>query len=257
MASSTPRTGRRPKTTKPVRRARAPSARPARDESGAEQETEPTGLQLTRQMRTWSERMFDAAETAVGAAAAVRTAIEAARKMRDGAAATGRRAGSGALGAAATAVGLIATSADQRAAWGRAGQALRGFREAAGMTVRELGDAINLKDPDLLEVAEKGRIGLPFEIILRLAAVLGRNDPIGFVVRLTRSSNPDLWKTMEALGVGKLVVHSAREREFANIYRSSDDARSLTDKEFNDVLVFTKAAFEMAMAFRGRKARKE
>ena len=31
--------------------------------------------------------------------------------------------------------------------------------------------------------------------------VLGRNDPIGFVMKFTRSSNPDLWRSLEALGV--------------------------------------------------------
>jgi transcriptional regulator with XRE-family HTH domain len=237
------------KRTAGARAAEPPAAAPDADSSA---------MQIARQMRSWSERMFDAAETAVGAAAAVRGALEAARKVGAGAAATRRLAGSSALGAAATAVGLMAPSAAQRAAWAKAGKALRDFREATGMTIREVGEAIDLNDPDLLEVAERGRIALPFEIILRLAAIIGRKDPIGFVLRLTRSSNPELWKTMEALGVGKLVLQSAREREFANIYRSSDAARSLGDKEFSDVLVFTKAAFEMALAFRGRKAaRKE
>ncbi|MBK6336987.1 MAG: hypothetical protein IPF60_15005 [Betaproteobacteria bacterium] len=45
----------------------------------------------------------------------------------------------------------------------------------------------------------------------------------------------------------------AREREFANIYRGSDAARRLSDVEFAAVLSFTRAAFEMALAFRGSK----
>jgi len=93
-------------------------------------------------------------------------------------------------------------------------------------------------------------MNLPFELILRLAAVIGRNDPVGFVMKLTRSANPDLWKSLEALGVGDLIVQSAREREFANIYRADDAARKLTDAEFATVLAFTKAAFETAMALR-------
>ena len=44
------------------------------------------------------------------------------------------------------------------------------------------------------------RSRLPFEIILRLASVLGRNDPISFVMRFTRSYNPDVWQTLESLG---------------------------------------------------------
>ena len=93
-------------------------------------------------------------------------------------------------------------------------------------------------------------MALPFEIILRLASVLGRNDPVSFVMRFTRSYNPDIWKTLEKLGIGRLAVQAGREREFANLYRGSDAARTLTDEEFAEVLKFTQAAFAMAVAFR-------
>jgi transcriptional regulator with XRE-family HTH domain len=142
---------------------------------------------------------------------------------------------------------------DQRAALAKAGTVLRGMREAAGMSVKEVGEAINLKDPTLLELVENGKVALPFEIILRLASVLGRNDPISFVMRFTRSYNPDVWHTLENLGIGRFAVQAGREREFANIYRGSDAARRLTDEDFAAVLAFTKAAFEMALAFRGTK----
>ena len=139
---------------------------------------------------------------------------------------------------------------EQRVALEKAGSVLRGMREAAGMSVKEVGEAINLKDPTLLELVENGKVALPFEIILRLASVLGRNDPISFVMRFTRSYNPDVWHTLENLGIGRFAVQAGREREFANIYRASDDARRLRDEEFAAVLAFTKAAFELAMAFR-------
>ena len=142
---------------------------------------------------------------------------------------------------------------EQRVALEKAGSVLRGMREAAGMSVKEVGEAINLKDPTLLELVENGKVALPFEIILRLASVLGRNDPISFVMRFTRSYNPDVWHTLENLGIGRFAVQAGREREFANIYRGSDAARRLSDEEFNAVLGFTKAAFEMALAFRGAK----
>ncbi len=96
-------------------------------------------------------------------------------------------------------------------------------------------------------------MALPFEIILRLASVLGRNDPISFVMRFTRSYNPDVWHTLENLGIGRFAVQAGREREFANIYRGSDAARRLSDADFAAALAFTKAAFEMALAFRGSK----
>jgi transcriptional regulator with XRE-family HTH domain len=138
----------------------------------------------------------------------------------------------------------------QRATLARAGAVLRRMREAAGLSVDEVGKAIDLKDPALLELVENGKVALPFEIILRLASVLGRNDPISFVMRFTRSYNPDVWKTLEALGIGRLALQAGREREFANIYRASDAARRLTDGEFAEVLKFTQAAFALAMAFR-------
>jgi len=139
---------------------------------------------------------------------------------------------------------------EQRAALAKAGSVLRGMREAAGLSVKEVGDAIDLSDPALLDLVENGKVALPFEIILRLASVLGRNDPVSFVMRFTRSYNPDMWKTLEGLGVGRFAVQAGREREFANIYRASDAARTLRDEEFAAVLAFTRAAFDLAMAFR-------
>src|SRR5689334_6339819 len=128
------------------------------------------------------------------------------------------------------------------------------MREAAGLSVKEVGEAIDLKDPTLLELVENGKVALPFEIILRLASVLGRNDPISFVMRFTRSYNPDIWHTLEGLGIGRFVVQAGREREFANIYRGSDEARQLDDREFAAVLAFTRAAFDLAMTFRAGSA---
>ncbi len=177
---------------------------------------------VARQVRTWSDSVLGIA----GAAADV------------------------SIGAAKA----ILVRPEQRSALKKTGTVLRGMREAAGLSVREVGDAINLKDPALLELVENGKVALPFEIILRLASVLGRNDPISFVMRFTRSYNPDVWHTLENLGIGRFAVQAGREREFANIYRGSDAARRLSDDEFSAVLAFTKAAFEMALAFRGSKA---
>jgi len=144
----------------------------------------------------------------------------------------------------------------QRAALERAGAMLRGFREAAGLSLREVGAAIDLNDPALLEAAERGKIGLPFEIILRLAAVLGKNDPVSFVMKLTRTQNPALWRTLEDLGVGRLVVQAGREREFANVYRADNEARRLSDAEFAEVLAFMRAAFDLAMSTHRKRHRK-
>ena len=141
----------------------------------------------------------------------------------------------------------------QRETLERTGAVLRRMREAAGLSISEVGAAINLSDPGLLELVENGKIVLPFEIILRLASVLGRNDPISFVMRFTRSYNPEIWRTLEKLGIGRLALQAGREREFANLYRANDAARGLSDEDFGEVLEFTRAAFEMAMAFRSGK----
>jgi len=152
---------------------------------------------------------------------------------------------------AVAAVGARTADPKQRATIHKAGAVLRSLRESAGMTLQEVTKALNLRDPDLLQSAEGGAIALPFEVILRLAAVLGRDDPVTAMMRLTRAYNPELWKTLEQLGVGRLVVQAGRERELANIYRANDDARRLDDKDFARVVEFTRQAFDMAIAFRG------
>ena len=143
-------------------------------------------------------------------------------------------------------------SPTQQAAIKAAGVLLRQAREAMGMTAQEVGQAIDLKDAALLEQAETGKVGLPFEVILRLAGVLGRHDPLSFALKLTRSYNPELWAAMEALGVGKLAVQAGREREFANIYRRRDAARRLNDKEFAALLALVGTAFDMGLEFRSQ-----
>ena len=149
-----------------------------------------------------------------------------------------------------------ATDPKHKAAIAQAGRALRQTREAAGLTTAELEQVIGLGDAGLLENAERGKAALPFEVILRLASVLGRHDPISFAMRLTRSYNPDLWNTLDGLGVGRLAVQAGRERELANIYRASDAARSLSDEQFAGVLAFMKAGFELAVDFAAANAGK-
>ena len=177
---------------------------------------------VARQVRSWTDSVLGIA----GAAADV--SIEAAK--------------------------AILVKPEQRAALEKTGAVLRGMREAAGLSVKEISEAVDLKDPTLIDLVENGKVALPFEIILRLASVLGRNDPISFVMRFTRSYNPDVWHTLENLGVGRFAVQAGREREFANIYRGSDAARRLSDNEFVAVLAFVRAAFDLALAFRSARA---
>lgn len=140
----------------------------------------------------------------------------------------------------------------KKAAVAKAGRQLRQWREAAGLTLDELSTAVGLGDAKLITQAEGGIASLPFDVVLRLAGVLGRRDPLPVAMALTRQYNPELWKTLESLGVGKLAVQGARERELANIYRGSDAARELDDARFAAVLAFTRQAFETAVALTER-----
>ena len=145
--------------------------------------------------------------------------------------------------------GLLARDAIQRKDLAKAGAFLRKVREQAGMTIADVGHAVDLKDIVLLELAESGKAALPFEVILRLAAVLARNDPIPFVLNLTNTYSPAIGRTLKALGIGRLVEHARREHDFINVYRSRDAARRLSDAEFSRVLAFVAAAFDLALDF--------
>lgn len=143
-----------------------------------------------------------------------------------------------------------ASEPQQRHKLEKAGSMLRQARESAGMSLKELSEAVAIADPRMLEQAEVGKAALPMEVILRLAGVLGRRDPVPFAMKLARTYNPQLWKALDALGIGSLVALAGRERELANLYRGNDDARRLSDDDFADVLAFTKTAFDMAVKFR-------
>ena len=126
---------------------------------------------------------------------------------------------------------------------------LRDLREAAQLSLDDLAKALTLEDASLLSLVESGKVGLPFDIILRMATVLGKNDPVGFVLKVTRAYNPGIWATLDKLGIGKLIVQAGREREFANVYRANDAARVLSDAEFAATLRFVAAALDTAVVF--------
>lgn len=130
-----------------------------------------------------------------------------------------------------------------------AGLMLKDLREVAGLTRDELGEALDLKDHSLIEAVENGTAILSFELILRLAAVLARHDPIPVVFKFTRTYNPDLWNILDDWGIGRLTLHFERERQFINIFRRHDAARKLSNEGFAKVLAFTQTAFEMSLHF--------
>jgi transcriptional regulator with XRE-family HTH domain len=137
------------------------------------------------------------------------------------------------------------------------GAYLKDVRELAGLTQAELTEALHLSDQSLLAAVEKGTATLSFELILRLAALLARHDPVPFIIKFTRTYDPDIWDILERWGLGQIPVHFERERQFINIYRGHDAARKLTDNGFEKVLQFTRAAFEMALHFVAEQQKKD
>jgi transcriptional regulator with XRE-family HTH domain len=131
----------------------------------------------------------------------------------------------------------------------RAGAYLREMREVAGLTVHDVGQAIEDADDSFLEAIENGTAAVSFELLLRLAAILARHDPVPVVLKFLRTYNPEVFRILESWGVGRLPLQFEREREFVNIYRRHDAARKLSDEGFERVLDFTRAAFELSLHF--------
>lgn len=138
-------------------------------------------------------------------------------------------------------------SPEQAEAMKETGEYLRDLRLVAGLTLDDLNAALDVKDHSLLAGVEKGTAALSFDLILRLAAMLARRDPVPVAMRLARTYRPELWQILEDWGMGRLSLHYERERQFINIYRGHDIARSLSDPGFAEVLAFTQQAFEMAL----------
>ncbi len=130
-----------------------------------------------------------------------------------------------------------------------AGLYLRELREVAGLTISDLREALDLSDNSVLEAVENGTATLSFELILRLAAVLARHDPVPFVISFTRTYNPEIWQILEDWGIGRIPTQYEREREFLNIFRSRDSARRLSNEGFDKVLEFTRSAFNLSLHF--------
>jgi DNA-binding XRE family transcriptional regulator len=130
----------RNKQAAPKRPAPRPTARGSRA-AGAVSVVKPV-LRVAQELRRWADTMLGVA----GSAADLSMTVTRARARGPG----------------------------QKAAIEKAGALLRRARQAAGLTTQELGAAIDLSDASLLDQAERGKVSLPFEVILRLAGILGR-----------------------------------------------------------------------------------
>ena len=131
----------------------------------------------------------------------------------------------------------------------QSGLYLRDLREVAGLTVSDLSDAIDLSDNTLLEAVEDGTAALSFELILRLAAILARHDPVPFVFQFIRTYSPETWEALESWGIGLLPLQYERERRFVNILRQHHIARDMSDEEFDDLIRLTDSAFNLGLSW--------
>jgi transcriptional regulator with XRE-family HTH domain len=144
---------------------------------------------------------------------------------------------------------LNSLSPDRLEAMKQAGTALHDMRETAGLTLEDLSKALDMADTSLLRAVENGTATLSFDLVLRLASLLARNDPLPFIIRFARTYNPQLEKMLEGLGAGNLSRQIERERRFVNILRKRDGVRKLSDEQFQKVLEFSESAFNLAMGF--------
>jgi len=144
---------------------------------------------------------------------------------------------------------LNSLSPDRLEAMQQAGTALHDMRETAGLTLEDLSKSLDMADTSLLKAVENGTATLSFDLVLRLASLLARNDPLPFIIRFARTYNPQLEKVLEGLGAGNLSRQIERERRFVNILRRRDGVRKLSDEQFQKVLEFSESAFNLAMGF--------
>lgn len=128
-----------------------------------------------------------------------------------------------------------------------AGRFLKDAREVAGLNLQELSEALGLGDEELLREVEEGRATLPFDMILRIAALIARHDPIPFIIKFVRTYNPALEQKLEAWGVAKLPKQYERERRFTNILRKHDVLRGLSDAEFERLVKYQESAIDYAL----------
>ena len=74
-------------------------------------------------------------------------------------------AGAAVNGSVAAATSLLPIGAKATRTLLKAGGLLRQMREAAGLSLDDVSSAVDLRDPELLALAERGKMALPFELI--------------------------------------------------------------------------------------------
>ena len=140
-----------------------------------------------------------------------------------------------------------AISPERLSAMADAGHFLRDAREVAGLNLQELATALGLSDTELLEEVEQGRATLPFDMILRVAALIARHDPIPFILNFLRTYNPTLEKRLDYWGITALPKQYERERRFVNLVRQHDVLREMSDAEFDRFIGYQASAINLTL----------
>jgi len=128
-----------------------------------------------------------------------------------------------------------------------AGRFLRDARETAGLSLRELTDALGVKDDNLLQDIESGDRVMPLELVFRSASLIARHDPIPYLIKFMRTYNPALGDTLEQWGIMALPMQYERERRWINMYRKHDSLRQLSDDEYDRLVNYVDSATELVL----------
>jgi transcriptional regulator with XRE-family HTH domain len=132
-------------------------------------------------------------------------------------------------------------------AMAEAGHFLRDARETAGLSIRELTEALGVKDDNLLQDIESGDRIMPLELVFRSASLIARHDPIPFLIKFMRTYNPALGNTLDQWGIMALPMQYERERRWINLYRQHDVLRSLTDDEYDRLIDYVDSATNLVL----------
>ncbi|MGI9294274.1 MAG: hypothetical protein ACR2PS_09855 [Pseudomonadales bacterium] len=136
-------------------------------------------------------------------------------------------------------------------AMAEAGSFLQDARQVAGLNLQDLAEAVGLADTELLEEVEQGRATLPFDMILRIASLTARHDPIPFILKFVRTYNPALANTLDEWGVMALPRQYERERTFINIFRKHDELRAMSEEEFERFITYQESATAFSLEVMG------
>ena len=132
-------------------------------------------------------------------------------------------------------------------AMAEAGHFLRDARETAGLSLKELTEALGVKDNNLLEDIESGDRVMPLELVFRSASLVARHDPIPYLIRFMRTYNPALGATLEQWGIMALPLQYERERRWINLYRQHDILRGLDDDEYERLISYVDSATNLVL----------